>query len=332
MKINNSQNFNDSMKEITITDIQGIKIGHSQNFKAATGCTVVLCENGAVAGVDVRGGAPASRETELLNPVNMIEQIHAVVLSGGSAFGLDSASGVMEYLEENKIGFDVQITRVPIVCAASLFDLYIGDWRIRPDKKMGYEACRNATIEKSPEGNIGAGTGASVGKILGMERAMKSGLGIYGLQIGELKVASIVAVNCLGDVLDPDSQEKVAGLLDETRTKIIDTEEVIYKNFKNKKNLFSSNTTIGVVATNGKFTKAQINKIASMSHNGFARTIRPTHSMYDGDTVFAVSTCEADADINTVGSLAAFTMAKAIFRAATLAEGRYGLKASRDLR
>lgn len=320
------------MKEIKITDIQGIKIGHAQNTEAGTGCTVIICEKGAYAGVDVRGGAPASRETQLLNPVNLVEQIHAVVLSGGSAFGLDCAAGVMEYLENNDIGFDVQVTKVPIVCGAALFDLVVGDHKIRPDKKMGYDACVHATDKACLQGSVGAGTGASVGKLLGMDRAMRGGVGIYGVQIGDLQVASIVAVNCLGDVIHPETGERAAGLLDEEKKKIISTEEEMYKTYDNKTNLFSGNTTIGVVITNGKMNKAQATKVASMTHNGFARSMRPAHSMFDGDTIYALSTAEVEADVNVIGALGAETMAKAVYQAVLSADSGYGILAHKDIK
>lgn len=319
------------MKEINIIDIEGIKIGHAQNLEAGTGCTVIICEKGAYAGVDVRGGAPASRETQLLNPVNLVEQVHAVVLSGGSAFGLDCAAGVMEYLERNDIGFDVQVTKVPIVCGAALFDLVVGDHKIRPDKKMGYEACVQASDKECLQGSVGAGTGATVGKLLGMERAMRGGIGIYGVQIGDLKVASIVAVNCLGDVVHPKTGERVAGLLDEEKKKVISTEEEMYKMYDNKANLFSGNTTIGVVVTNGKMNKAQATKVASMTHNGFARSMRPAHSMFDGDTVYALSTAQVEADINVIGALGADTMAKAVYQAVVSCDSGYGILSYKDL-
>jgi L-aminopeptidase/D-esterase-like protein len=318
------------MKEIKISDIGNIKIGNAQDT-AGTGCTVIICENGVVAGVDVRGGAPASRETEVLKPVNMIEKIHAVVLAGGSAFGLDAASGVMEYLEKKNIGFDVQVTKVPIVCASSLFDLQTGDFKVRPDKKMGFSACENASDKYCEEGNVGAGTGASVGKILGMDRAMKSGLGVYGLQAGDLKVISIVVVNSLGDIFDYEKGIRIAGVLDKTKTRVLSTEEIMYSNMDNQKNIFSGNTTLGVVITNGKFNKSQVTKISGMAHDGFARSIRPVHTNFDGDTIYTLATCEVDADLNVTGVLAAETMSKAIYRAITTCDGAYGLKSYKDL-
>lgn len=319
------------MKEIQFTDIGGIKVGNAQNFEAATGCTVIVCENGATAGVDVRGGSPGTRETDLLNPVNMIQQIHAVVLSGGSAFGLDASSGAMKYLEERNIGFDVQVTKVPIVCSAVLFDLAIGDYKVRPDLKMGYEACMNATDKECPNGTIGAGTGATVGKLFGLKTAMKGGLGSYALQVGELKVGAIVAVNCLGDVIDPATGEVLAGLLSEDLKSFIGTENMMIANYDRKKNLFSGNTTIGVVATNGKFSKSEMNKIASMAHNGYARTMRPAHTIFDGDTIFALSTGDVQADISTVGFLATKAMEQAVINAIKSASSIHGIKSYSDI-
>jgi len=319
------------MKEIKITDITGIKVGHAQDHKAATGCTVVICEKGAVAGVDVRGGGPASRETELLKPVNLVEQIHAVMLSGGSAYGLDAGSGAMQYLEEKGIGFDVQVAVVPIVCGVSLFDLVVGDPTIRPDKAMGYAACINATEGDVEEGNIGAGTGATVGKLLGPDRMMKSGLGTYGLQVGGLQAAAIVAVNALGDVIDIDTGKRIAGLLSEDGKSVASTEEAIYAQYEDKTNLFSGNTTIGVVVTNARLTKTQAAKIASIAHNGLARSIRPVHTMFDGDTIFIMATGEVDAMPDAVGALAAEVMSRAVNRAARSAEPAYGLKSAKNI-
>ena len=282
------------MKEIKISEINGIKIGHAQNYQGATGCTVILCEKGAWGGADVRGGAPASRETDLLKPVNMVEQIHAVMLSGGSAYGLDAAAGAMAFLEEKGVGFDVGIGVVPIVTGASLFDLIVGDPKCRPDKAMGYEACRNAGTGPVAEGNVGAGTGATVGKFLGTEYMMKGGLGTYALEIGDLQVGAVVAVNALGDVVDVDTGKRIAGLLNEDKSGLANTEEVMYSQYTQNKNIFRGNTTIGCVVTNAKLTKTQANKIASMAHDGFARAIRPVHTMADGDTVFVMATGEIE--------------------------------------
>lgn len=318
------------MKEIKITDIKGIKVGHAHDLKGATGCTVIICEKGAWAGVDVRGGGPASRETELLKPVNMVEQIHAVMLSGGSAYGLDAGSGAMSFLEENGVGFDVGVGVVPIVCGASLFDLVVGDPKSRPDKAMGYEACKNAGNSMIAEGNVGAGTGASVGKFQGVDHMMKSGLGTYALQIGDLQVAAIVAVNALGDVVDVDTGERIAGLLNEDNTKLSNTEETMYAQYAENKNVFSGNTTIGCIVTNAKLTKSQATKLASIAHNGFARAIRPVHTMVDGDTIFVMATGEVEVMPDAACALAADVMARAINRAARKAEPAYGLKAAKD--
>jgi L-aminopeptidase/D-esterase-like protein len=319
------------MNKIEFTQIEGIEVGHSQNLEAATGCTVILCHDGAVAGVDVRGGAPGTRETDLLNPVNMVQKIHAVILAGGSAFGLDAASGVMKFMEEKQIGFDVGVTRVPIVCGAVLFDLTIGDFKIRPDKEMGYQACINAAKKLCPQGNTGAGTGATVGKIRGMEYAMKSGLGTYAAQIGDLQVGALVAVNCLGDVLDPRSGEKIAGVLNDKKTGIADTEEIMINSYAGKKNLFVGNTTIGAVATNAALNKAQATKLASMAQNGYARTMRPAHTMYDGDTIFALSTGTIEADLSVIGLLAARVMELAVISAVKNTKSLFGLKCYSDL-
>ncbi|MBA4418921.1 MAG: peptidase [Syntrophus sp. (in: bacteria)] len=317
------------MKQIEFTDIEGIEVGHAQNMNAATGCTVVLCKDGATAGVDVRGGAPGTRETDLLNPVNMVQKIHAIMLAGGSAFGLDAAAGIMKYLEEMKIGFDVNVTFVPIVCGAVLFDLTIGDFKVRPDEEMGYQACLKAG-KICPQGNIGAGTGATVGKILGMDRAMKSGLGSYALQIGDLKVGAMVAVNCLGDVIDPDTGEKLAGPVSDNGKTLADTEDIMIQTYAQKKNLFSGNTTIGVIATNAAFNKAQATKLASMAQNGYARTMRPAHTMVDGDAIFALSTGIVEADLSVVGLLAARVMERAIISAIKNTASLCGLKCYGD--
>ena len=319
------------MKQIGFHKIEGLQVGHAQILDAATGCTVIISPEGATAGVDVRGGAPGTRETDLLHPVNLVDRVHAVVLAGGSAFGLDAASGAMQYLEEKGIGFDVQVTRVPIVCGAVLFDLAIGDSRVRPDREMGYQACLNAGRAELLQGNVGAGAGATVGKILGMERAMKSGLGIYALQTGDLKVGALVAVNCLGDVLDPETGERVAGLLQEDRQTLADTEAVMTGSYGDLKNLFSGHTTIGVVATNGAFNKAQATKLASMAQNGYARTMRPAHTMFDGDTVFALASGEVEADLSVAGLLAARVMERAVVAAVTSAGPLCGLTCAADL-
>jgi L-aminopeptidase/D-esterase-like protein len=329
------KNSEDTMiptRQIAFTDIEDIQVGHAHNLDAATGCSVVICEKGATAGVDVRGGAPGTRETDLLDPVNLVEKIHAVVLAGGSAFGLDAASGVVQYLEERKIGFDVEVTRVPIVCGAVLFDLTIGDHRVRPDREMGYRACLNMEAGTCAEGNVGAGAGATVGKIRGMERAMKSGLGCHAIQVGQLKIGALVAVNCLGDVIDPETGERLAGLLNEDRTGVADTEAVMIQSYSEKKALFAGNTTIGIIATNAILTKSQATKLASMAHNGYARTMRPAHSMYDGDTIFTMATGHVEADVSVLGLLAARIMERAVVSAVERARPLLGLKCRADLK
>ncbi len=320
------------VRQITFSEIEGIRVGHAQDLKAATGSTVIITEEGATVGVDVRGGAPGTRETDLLNPVNLVQKVHAILLAGGSAFGLDAAAGVMQYLEERNIGFDVQVTRVPIVCGAVLFDLAIGDHRIRPDKEMGYQACLNANSTECKQGAVGAGTGATVGKILGMGRAMKSGLGCYALQAEDLKVGALVAVNCLGDVVDPLTGKRIAGPLNEDMQTLADTEEIMISSYSDEKSLFSVNTTIGIVATNAAFTKAQATKLASMAQDGYARTMRPAHSMCDGDTIFAMSTGSLEADLSVVGLLAARAMERAVIAAVKNAESLCGLKCYADLK
>jgi len=319
------------LKVIKITDISGIKIGNAHNLEGATGCTVVLCEEGAVAGVDVRGGAPGTRETDLLKPENYVDKLHGVLLAGGSAFGLDAASGVMQYLEEKEVGFDVGITRVPIVAGAVLFDLTCGDHRIRPDKAMGYEACLAAEKQGFSEGSVGAGAGATVGKFFGMEYAMKGGLGTHCVQVGNLMVGAVVAVNCLGDVIDPRSGAILAGALREDSTTFRGTESGMIKQYDHSTNAFSGNTTIGTIITNVVMTKAQANKVASMAHNGYARTIRPAHTMFDGDTIFSLSTGQVRADINVVGLLAAQVMEQAVINAVCQATSLCGYKSYKDI-
>lgn len=320
------------MKEIRINEIKGFKIGHAQNEAGATGCTAIICEQGAWAGVDVRGGSPASRETELLRPVNTVEQIHCVMLSGGSAFGLEAGDGAMQYLEEKGIGFDVGIGRVPIVCGASLFDLELVDFNCRPDKAMGYAACKNAELNDPGEGNVGAGTGATVGKFHNMDDYMKSGLGIYAAQVGAVQAGAVVAVNALGDIIDYDTKEILAGLLNKEKTGFADTVKVMYEEIENTRDLWSGNTTIGCVITNAKLTKSQCNKLASIAHNGYAQAIRPVHSTADGDTIFVMSTGQVEVGVDALGALVTEVMARAINRAALTTEPAYGLHAARDFR
>lgn len=319
------------MIEKNYIEIPGIKAGHAQDMEAATGCTVILCEKGAVAGVDVRGGAPGTRETDLLNPVNLIEKVHGVLLTGGSAFGLDAAAGVMEYLENKNIGFDVGVAKVPIVTGAVLFDLAIGDPGIRPDKKMGYSACADSENDSWTEGSTGAGTGATVGKLFGPAHSMKSGLGSHYIQIGDLIVGAIVAVNSFGDIIDPKDGGIIAGALADDRKTFVNSENTMLENYNDNKNLFGGNTSIGVVITNARMTKAMANKIASMAQDGYARTMRPSHTMVDGDTIFALATDEVPADINIIGILAVRAVERAVLRAITESTTLHGIKCCRDL-
>jgi L-aminopeptidase/D-esterase-like protein len=300
-----------------ITDVPGIEVGHAQDNEALTGCTVILCRKGAVAGVDVRGGAPGTRETDLLSPINLVEKIHAVVLAGGSAFGLDAATGVMRYLDENKIGLDTGPARVPIVPAAILYDLSAGRADIRPDSAMGHLAASLASSSKPAEGNVGAGTGATVGKMRGMKYAMKSGIGTASMEINNVIIGAIVAVNAVGDVIDPKTGTMIAGLRSGTTLNFMKKGET--------SSAIKSNTVIGVIATNAKLTKAEATKVAQMAQDGLAQTIRPAHTMFDGDTVFALSTGKQKADVSTVGAFGAEIMAKAIVRAVQMAESTWGL-------
>jgi L-aminopeptidase/D-esterase-like protein len=321
-----------------ITDVAGIRVGHAQDLEALTGCTAILCEDGAVGGVDVRGGAPGTRETDLLRPMHQVERVHGIMLAGGSAFGLSAASGAISYLEDRDVGFDARVARVPIVPSAILFDLDLGDARVRPDAAMGYQACLNASDARPAEGNVGAGTGATVGKILGMGQAMKSGIGTASLEIGAgVVVGAIIAVNAVGDVLDPATGNILAGARSADLGPLrigspgyfADTLRVM-KTLVGRKALglaTRQHTIIGVVATNARLDKAQTNKVAQMAHDGLARTIRPAHTMLDGDTIFALATGKRKADTNIVGAFAAEVTAQAIVRAVQTAQPVAGLPA-----
>ena len=313
-------------QEISIKEIKGIRIGQTENTEAGTGCTVFLSEEGMAAGLDVRGGGPASRESELLAPLAAAQVIHGIVLAGGSAFGLNAVDGVMEYLRERKIGFEVGPSlKVPLVCQSDLFDLTVGDSHVWPDKTMGYEACVNS--ERGGiyrDGNYGAGCGATVGKFAGMDFCMKSGIGSYALQIGELQVGAVVAVNALGDIYDWKTGQKIAGLLTEDKKAFRSTEDLMYASTKVVENKFTGNTTIGVILTNGKFHKVSLCKIAGMAHDGYARSIRPVHTSADGDSIYAVSLGQISADQDLVGTLAAEVMSEAVIRAVENAESAYG--------
>ena len=320
------------MREIPITELENLKIGQAENAQAGTGCTVFLLgENGAPAGLDVRGGGPASRESELLKPVAAAQVIHAILLGGGSAFGLDAAGGVMRYLEECGIGFDVGVTKVPLVCQSDLFDLTVGDAYTRPDAAMAYQACVNAETGNYRDGNYGAGTGATVGKVLGMAHCMKSGIGSYAVQVGALQVGAVVAVNALGDIYDWRTGRKAAGLLADGGKTFLDAEEAVLGQLEPAGEKFVGNTTIGAVFTNAQFDKAHLCKIAAMAHDGYARAIRPVHTANDGDSIYAVSLGQLAADQDVVGTLAARVMAEAILRAVQAADSAYGFPAAKDL-
>ena len=330
MKLNNA-----------ITDIRGIEVGHAQDDDALTGCTAILCRKGAVAGVDVRGGGPGTRETDLLNPINLVQKVHAVVLAGGSAFGLDAASGVMRYLEEQKIGYDTGFAKVPIVPAAILYDLNLGRADVRPDSAMGYLAASRATSSAPAEGNVGVGTGASVGKMFGASLAMKAGVGTASLHVGGgVIVGALVAVNAFGDIVDPHSGQIITGLRSGRvgplrvggKSQFADTLAMMKTPIGRGIVGFASrgNTVIGIVATNAGLTKAQATKVAQMAHDGLARTIRPAHTMLDGDTIFALSVGTKKADVSTVGAFAAEVTAEAIVRAARTATSAGGLPGLMD--
>ena len=296
-----------------ILDVKGLKVGQVQDEDGLTGCTVVICEEGAVCGVDVRGSAPGTRETDLLDPINMIQKVHAVVLSGGSAFGLESTCGVSQYLEERNIGFDVGVAKVPIVVGAVLFDLAAGDPKCRPDKKMGYKACEMASDTVLKQGNYGAGCGATVGKIKGPEYAMKGGIGSYSIKLDNgLVVSALIAVNAFGDIYEDGNV--IAGVLDNTKTKVLNSYELM-KQGVNKGGFSIDNTTIGIVATNAKLDKAGCKKISQMAHDGYARAIFPIHTPHDGDTIFTMATGEIETDITLLGSIAAEVVEKSIVNA-----------------
>ena len=313
-----------------ITDVGGILVGHAQDYEGCTGCTVILCGNGAVAGVDVRGGAPGTRETDCLDPSNLVQQVHAIYLGGGSAFGLAGATGVMRWLEERNIGFDVGGLVVPIVPGAVLFDLKLGSGSARPDAAMGYEACRNASAGPVLQGSVGAGTGATVGKAAGLSRVMKGGLGSASRQLGPLVVGAIVAVNCFGDVKDPSSGEILAGTLDATGLGFADSLETYAKGI-GEADVFSSNTTIGVIACNARLDKAQARRVAMSAHDGYARSIDPVHTLFDGDSIFCLATGEVEADLSLIGAIAAQVMARAVVNAIAAATSLGGAPSRKEI-
>ncbi|HEY2187642.1 MAG TPA: P1 family peptidase [Caldimonas sp.] len=319
-----------------LTAVAGLEVGHFTDTRRPTGCTVVLARDGAVAGVDVRGASPGTRETELLAPINAIDKVHAITLAGGSAFGLDAASGVMRWLDERGIGATIAAPQgdaapppfvVPIVPAAILFDLWVGDARIRPDADAGYAACEAASRGAVAEGNVGAGAGASVGKLFGIARAMKGGIGTASIEVGGLTVAALVAVNAIGDVVDPRSGRIVAGARSEDGRALHDTMRALKRGELparlDARHAAGAATTLAIVATDAVLTKAEASKVAQMAHDGLARSIQPVHTMGDGDVVFALATGASGraAATTLLGALAADVLADAVVRAVRAARG-----------
>ncbi|MDU7904062.1 MAG: P1 family peptidase [Peptostreptococcaceae bacterium] len=296
-----------------ILDVKGIKVGQVEDKEGLTGCTVIICEDGGVCGVDVRGSAPGTRETDLLDPINMVQKVHAIVLSGGSAFGLESTCGVSRYLEEKGIGFDVGVAKVPIVTGAVLFDLGVGDPKCRPNIEMGYKACQIANNIELKQGNYGAGCGATVGKIRGSEFCTKGGIGSYSIKLDNgLVVSAIIAVNAFGDVYE--NGQVIAGVLNDDKTDFLNTYDLMKKGV-NKGGFNIDNTTIGAVITNTKLSKAECKKISQMAHNGFAKSIFPIHTPHDGDTIFTLATGEVETDITLLGSIASEVVEKSVINA-----------------
>jgi L-aminopeptidase/D-esterase-like protein len=324
------------MTHDALTDVAGLSVGHFTHGARATGCSVVLCPAGTVAGVDVRGGAPGTRETDLLAPENLIDRVHAVLLTGGSAFGLDAAGGVMRWLEERGHGVVVGKACVPIVPAAVLFDLWHGDLSIRPDAAAGYVACEAASGARPAQGNVGAGAGAAVGKFFGIERAMKGGIGSASIRVGGITVAALVAVNATGDVIDPTDGSVLAGARTSAESRhLVHTAQALQRGEVPQRLQAGMATTIGVVATDAMLDKAQCRKLAGMAHDGLARVINPIHTPYDGDTLFALATgtsaSTAKANLALIGTLAAEVTARAVISAIHHATGLPGLPAARDL-
>ena len=318
--------------EISITDLEQIRIGQTENAQAGTGCTVFVCREGMRAGLDVRGGGPASRESQLLNPLMAAQSVHAILLAGGSAYGLGAANGVMAYLEEHGIGYDTGYALVPLVAQADIYDLSVADAGVRPDAEMGYEAARLAC--ESPnyqDGNFGAGCGATVGKIAGMDTCMKTGIGSYALQLGDLRIGAVVVLNALGDVFDPHTGKQIAGLRTPDGKHLRSTLDYMKSSIAAVENKFTGNTTLAVVVTNARFEKAQLCKIAGMAHDGYARSINPVHTSADGDSIYAVSVGDVQADQDLVGALAAEAVSEAITRAVYSARSAYGFPAASDL-
>ncbi len=323
----------------SITRVAGIEVGHFTDTRRPTGCTVVMAREGAVAGVDVRGAAPGTRETDLLHPSNLVDKVHAIMLAGGSAWGLEAATGAVRWLEERGVGLDVAVGRLPIVPAAVLFDLLVGDMRIRPDAAAGYAACAAAASTDPAEGNVGAGTGAVVGKVFGIQHAMKGGVGTASVTVDGITVGALIACNALGDVIDPDTAQVMAGARTDDGRGLRDTRRALLRGQPPQPLLAGTNTTIGVVATDAILTKAQAHRLAIAAHDGLARSINPVHTMSDGDTLFSLGTGRAGKSLGmmVLATMAAEATARATARAVqaarsvTTANGLY-LPAMADLR
>lgn len=318
----------DFLKEISLNSIEGIKIGHARDESNATGCSVIVCRDKAVCGVDIRGGGPASRETSLLDTNMSNDGINALFLSGGSAYGLDCAGGIMKYLKEKGKGVYVGDIVVPIVVGSCIFDLACLS-PSHPDGSMGYLACLDSENNIPVQGNVGGGTGATVGKLMGAERCMKSGLGTYAVEINGVKIGAIVIVNAIGDVYEVDTKKELAGLLSMDKSHMISSEEEIFKQMS-LASASPQNTTIGAVITNAKMDKAQANKLARMASNGIVRTIRPVNTSMDGDSMYALSVGDVPFNPDILGSLASFVTAKAINNAVLHADEAYGLKSAKS--
>ena len=323
----------------SITRVAGIEVGHFTDTRRPTGCTVVMAREGAVAGVDVRGAAPGTRETDLLHPSNLVDKVHAIMLAGGSAWGLEAATGAVRWLEERGVGLDVAVGRLPIVPAAVLFDLLVGDMRIRPDAAAGYAACAAASDVDPAEGNVGAGAGAVVGKVFGIQHAMKGGVGTASVTVDGVTVGALIACNALGDVIDPDTAQVMAGARTDDGRALRDTRRALLCGQPPQPLLAGTNTTIGVVATDAILTKAQAHRLAIAAHDGLARSINPVHTMSDGDTLFSLGTGRAGKSLGmmVLATMAAEATARATVRAVqaarsvTTADGLY-LPAMADLR
>lgn len=309
-----------------LTDIEGIKVGHAHSEEGGTGVTVVICEKGATGGVDVRGSAPGTRETDIYKSEKLVDKVHAIVLSGGSAFGLDASGGVMKFLEEKNIGFTTPFGVVPIVSQAVIYDLNSGNPKIRPDFQMGYEACLNASSEENSRGVIGGGYGATVSKSMGFDKAVKSGLGSHTVELNGIKVSALVILNALGDIYDGEKQ--ITGPYDKNTKTKYSTLEII-KN--NSIGFTNTNTTIGIIATNAKLDKSMANKLAQIGHNAYAKRIRPVHTMSDGDTIFAISTGELVASIDLILTMGVEAMEESILDAIRSSESKNGYISAKEI-